>query len=233
MPMGEASLSKKEQIYIDYFNALMSEVRQANIHFQIWKALAEATNKYNAELNEARVFFASTIYAHLKSSITHACKLIDEHPDALSILKFLNFVENNLEIFSTERFTQRIRNREHVESLIERHIPVTSQMIVKDRRKLKSLESVRKRLVLWRNKREAHLDIKELSSNLIEKCPISVTKFKELILTCACILEHYSAAYNGTIHSLEVIGKEDWKNVLEAIKYRRNAEVQKSTTRQI
>lgn len=86
MPMGEASLSQKELIYIDYFNALMAEVRQANIHFQIWKALTEATNKYNAELNEARVFFASTIYAHLKSSITHACKLIDEHPDALSII---------------------------------------------------------------------------------------------------------------------------------------------------
>ena len=49
----------------------------------------------------------------------------------------------------------------------------------------------------------------ELSSNLIKKCPISVTNFKKLILTCAFILDHYSAAYDGTLHNLEVIGIED------------------------
>ena len=222
--MGEASLSQKEQIYIDYFNALMAEVHQANTHFQIWKALTEATNEYNAELNEARVFFASTIYAHLKAAINHACKLIDVHPKALSILKFLNFVKKNLNIFSTKRFTQRIEDLNNMESLIDRYVPVTSKTMIKDRRKLKSLKSVRKRLILWRDKKEAHLDMKELSSNLIKKCPISVTNFKELILTCACILDHYSAAYDGTLHNLEVIGIEDWKNILDAISYRRNAE---------
>jgi HEPN superfamily AbiU2-like protein len=218
--MRKAELSRNGKNYLIYSKALMSEVSQANIHFKMWKALSEAIKEYNTEFNEARVFFATTIHAHLKAAINQTCKLIDEHGDALGILRFLNFVENNLDIFSTKRFANRVKNNSY---LITGHVPINSQLITKYRRKMKSLKSIRKRLTIWRNKKEAHLAITELSSNLLERCPISVNKFEELISTCASILNVCSKAYNNTTRSLDVIGESDWRKVLEAIRSQINS----------
>src|SRR5579884_185797 len=102
--MEKDSLEKK---FEDWLYKLKREVGDAYMHFKIFKFLSEQEGE---ELNFARCFFTMTIYAHLEATLVHILKVIDRNSD-LNIWKFLEFVKENLNLFSAERVAERIGNR--------------------------------------------------------------------------------------------------------------------------
>ena len=87
-----------------YRELLVQEVRHARMHFRLYKGLQESREGYLKELNQAPGFFGFTIKAHLDAGIVHMFRVLDKHKNAITVWKFLDFVDSNLELFSDAAF---------------------------------------------------------------------------------------------------------------------------------
>ena len=135
-------IPEEEREYLKYFKALLSEVKSARTHYNIWKSIINAFNMYNPEVNEARVFFSNTEYAHRLAALTHGYKIFFESSGDLNILRLLNHISRNLDIFSIERYSQRIQGRTHYDSLLSNHIPLTPNDIRRYKHLLRSKQNI-------------------------------------------------------------------------------------------
>ena len=66
------------------------------------------TTDYIDELNQATYFFNFTIKAHLDDVLSTLSRIIEKHNDSLTIWKFLDFVEQNKDIFSHQAYQKRL-----------------------------------------------------------------------------------------------------------------------------
>lgn len=220
--METVSLPEDEKKFLTYFDELKAELRQANIHFQIWNNLNESISDYGRELNEATVFFINTIYAHIIVSVYHTCKLVDKHRDALGIYKLLNFIENNLGIFSSERFAERVKGREHYESLIERHVAMDTSKVRSYRENIESKNGTIDNLIVWRNKKLAHLDRRAIDSDIVSQYPVPIANYRGLLTTFKEIMNDINVNYNESSTTFGDGLTNDLTRILNAIRSQTN-----------
>jgi hypothetical protein len=215
-------LSQQEKLFQKYYDRLILETLHARAHLNLWERLEKyKATSYIDELNQTRYFFTFTIKAHLDDILLTLSRILDKgkHGDPLSIWKFINFAEQNIEIFSTEAFRQRVKQKP--ESWIESHRPITLNEIVEDRQKLERLEQTTKNLTTWRNKVIAHIDRQFLLAGKIvsEEHPLQLQQLKEAIDTLFEILNRYSGAYNSSSYAKSYPGEDDVQFVMDCIRF--------------
>lgn len=224
--------SVQEEQFLKYHQRLIDELRWANMHFKVWKQVRNHTTDYLRELNQASAFFSSTIKAHLDSAVMHLSKILDKHGKALSIWKFLNFVEQNQDIFSMHAFSQHMiakygyEVQDRIEKRFKLHAPITTETVDEDRRRLNSLNRAIRNLERWRHKQFAHIDMKSVLQgvNITKQYPIQLGKFEEIIKTLHDILDRYSIAYHAVGHSMDMSFESGLKTILTSIRFRNEEE---------
>ena len=217
-------LSRREEEFLEYRDALTSELAAVNFHFSIWKQLLASATDYLAEVNEARVLFLSTIRAHLYTALMQLSKIVDKREKALSIWNFLNLAKRSQGIFSDKRFLRRVVVKygygEQVEGLIKSHLLVTSRSVEVDRDKLNDLEEAIENLKNWRDKQAACIDMESIivDSAIAEQYSIRVEKSEEILTTLVAILNRYSMAYDATEQSIDIPFEFSLASVLDSLR---------------
>jgi len=216
----------KEKQFLKYYERLMSEILQADAHFKLWKRLQNYRTDYLKELNQAPFFFNFTTRAHLDAALIHIFKFFDKRKDSLSIWRFLDFIEKNLEIFSTESFSQRIDiDNEWYETQVNSHIPITFKTAQEDRAKLIELECIKcitRSLKTWRDKAIVHINKQFVLDGIdvAKQYPVKVEEFEKTITALFEILNRYSRAYNSSTYARNWPGEDDTQAVMDSIRFR-------------
>ncbi|MBN1161881.1 MAG: hypothetical protein JXA17_08040 [Dehalococcoidales bacterium] len=217
MVSSEYQPTKKEMLFLKYYEALIQETMHAHSHLKLWEQLVDHSKDYIDEFNEALHFFRFTIKAHLDDAILTLARILDNNEKSLNIWKFLHYAEQNIEIFSIEAFDRHIKNDQYYNDLMESHSILTLSDIISDRKKLDELKHVIYVLKKWRDKKLAHFDrrfhIKKFNIS------IQLQQIKGVIDALANILNRYSAAYHEKSMSINFVGEDDFMNVLDAIRF--------------
>lgn len=220
MTESEYQPTKEEALFLKYYEELIKETTYARAHFKLWELLIDSTTEYIHELNEAPHFFRLTIKSHLDDAILTLSRILDINTRSLSIWKFLNFVEQNRDIFSTQSFQKHTIMSQFHEDLRKNHTPITLNDIQEHRNELDSLKQVMDKIKTWRDKKLAHIDRKfHLKSiNII----LQRQQVHHVIDTIAHILNKYSGAYHASSWSIRFVGEDDIQGILNAVRFRKN-----------
>lgn len=180
-------MDQRPKKFISYRQKLVEELQRAKAHLQIWKQLAEATSKFPDEMKDTWAFWYFTKDAHREACLFRLMRLADKHRDALSMVKFLNWVEQNYDVFEK---------------------PVSTAEIQQDREDLKSLQSLFRGLTYWRDKHYAHTDVSEIQveEKRGQVPPLPLRDIEALIQKYAEIINHYSVAFDDNYFGLDYPG---------------------------
>jgi hypothetical protein len=215
-------LPQQEEYFKKYYERLILEALHARAHLNLWERFEKyKASDYIDELNQARYFFNFTIKAHLDDLLLTLSRILDRHDESLSIWKFLDFIEQNLKLFSADVFQHRMKNNPYYDSLIESHIPITTREIDADRQKLIKLELTVNNLATWRDKVIAHIDRQFVLSERIvsEAYPLQLQQLKEISETFVYILNRYSGAFNSSSYAESYIGEDDVQFVMDCMRF--------------
>jgi hypothetical protein len=215
-------LSQTEEYFQKYYEKLIWETQNARAHLKLWERLERYKSSHLKELNQAPHFFTFAIKAHLDDALLTLSRILDRHEDSLSIWKFLDFAEQNCQIFSTEAFRQRMRQKPNYDKhWTKSHEPITIKEIKEDRQKLERLEQTVNNLTTWRHKVIAHIDRQFLLTGKIasKEYPLQRQQLQEVIDTLFKILNRYSRAYNSSTFLEKFVGEDDIQYVMDSIRF--------------
>jgi hypothetical protein len=216
-------LSQREEYFQKYHEKLMWETQNAQAHLKLWERLEKYKLSYLHELNQAPHFFSFTTKAHLDNALLTLARILDQNPrhDPLSIWKFLNFVEQNCDMFSTEAFRQRVMQKPNYdEHWTKSHEPITIKEINKNRRKLEGLEQTVNNLTNWRHKVIAHTDRQFFltDKDISKEYPLQRQQLQEVIDTLFQILNRYSVAFESSSYFEKFVGEDDIQYIMDYIR---------------
>ncbi len=217
-------LSQAEDYFQKYYDRLIREILDARAHLKLWERLEKfKATDYIDELNQAPHFFTFTIKAHLEDALLTLSRILDKHEDSLSIWKFLDFAEQNREIFSAQAFHQRMKQKPNYDEYwVKSHTPITLKEINEDRQKLASLEQVISNIKKWRDKLIAHMNRDVITKNKVisKEYPLKLQQLQEVIDTLFQILNRYSAAFKSSSYAEKFVGEDDIQYVMDSIRFK-------------
>lgn len=221
MTTSEYKPTKEEKLFKKYYDELMRQAINARAHLKLWERLEKYRSNYLKELNQAPHFFTYTIRAHLDDALMTLSRIIRKQKQAVTIWKFLCFVESNLGILSDEAFSKREGEKPNYDEHWKSHTPITQKEIDEDRKKLLSLEQTINRLSTWRDKVIAHIDQRFLlaGKSISEEYPLQHQQLEKVIDTIVDILNRYSRAYNSSTWLEKIPGEDDVQYVMDYIRF--------------
>jgi len=212
---------KDEEEFRRYHQRLRRELDEANWHFSIVKYISGVSNDYLGELNQAPAFWGLTIKAHMFSVLMRLNNFFgkeakDKH---LHMLSFLDFIENNPNIFSSQAFERRLRTAGRYDEIaVKFNSEITAEKVVQDKQKLSNLPIPS--LKAWRNKILSHMDKNDIAQNvnIAKKYPITTKQIAEIIDTLHDMLNQYCLAYDFSTHSKDLAVEYGLQYVLDAVR---------------
>lgn len=199
---------------------LGSELQEANIHFKLFQDLIAAADEYATEFAQANAFWSLTVQAHLDATLFRLCKIYDQHNRALNLKNLLDTIKANLSIFDVENFRERFKNSPFVESLSSEPRKPDAVQLDADMAFVSEDNTWVKNLVIWRNNyfahRSPHHAIEDIS--LASTHTLPMPEVKRLAVEGMRILNRYSSLFHANTYSTNIIGREDYKSVLDAVR---------------
>lgn len=201
-------------------DALAGEIVSAGWHFKLHKALSSASTEYHLEFAQSPTFWSLTFAAHLDAAIVRLCKIYDQHNVSLNLRNFLDTISENLSLFEIAEFRDRFKDNPFVESLAQDPRKPDTAQLQADISLVGDTNPAVKKLIVWRNNLVAHRSPKLTTGqlNLTAQYPISLTEVESLITNARSILNRYSSLFSASIQSSMLIGEDDFKTTIEAVR---------------
>lgn len=216
-------METSEEKFSRYHEKLRSELNRANWHFTVLKCISKIQKDYIQELNQAPAFFGLTINAHLFCAVARLNNFFDkrEKKKHLHMNSFLDFIKQNLDIFSRHAFERRLRTEGRYDELAaEFNSEITPQKVEQDREKLKNLPI--SSLKRWRNTMLSHINMDYVAQNVdvTERYPVKTKHVEAIIDTLHEMLNEYSLAYSFSTYGKDLALEPGIQYVLDAIKFK-------------
>ncbi len=202
-----------------YLAAFRREVQRLGMFISLYHYLHERRHDRLEELNIAPAFF-QTILTALRTGIIIWCHklLIGGTEGEISMRSFLNFVGQNLFLFTTDAFRER-RGLTQDAWQVKGHQAPTVQEVRLDRRRLNALTATES-LRSLRNRFHAHFDEKYFLTPevLVDEAPLRWNELDQIRSVIEDILNRYSVALDGNYFLFEPLNVLDVEHVIEALR---------------
>lgn len=221
--MVTSKILQAEEEFRRYHDRLRRELNEADWHFSVVEYISSASNEYLQELNQSPGFWGLTMKAHISSTLMHLNNLFGKGAKEkhLHMRSFLDFVKENLDIFSHESFEKRLRTVSRYDELAAQFDPqIAVDKVEQDIEELKNLPI--SGLKGWRNRILSHIDkdsVKE-DIDIAKKYPVRTKHIVELIDTLHNMLNEYCLAFDFSTHSKDLTIENGIEYILEAVKFR-------------
>jgi hypothetical protein len=201
-------------------NALADEMVSACIHYRLYSDLEAARKNYIVELNESKAFWSLTFKAHLDTVLFRLCKIYDQHSSSLNLKNLLDTIKANIDIFDVEQFRERLKDNPFVDSLSTSPTKPDMAQLENDINYVSEANPSVKALIFWRNNLFAYRSAKHVAKNrnLADHYSLNLKQIERLLKEGMCILNRYSSLFHANRHSTQIVGHDDYLNVLEAIR---------------
>ena len=201
-------------------NALVGELTQSRDHFQLVRDLDQAHGSFAKAFNQSQTFWYLTRRAHLDATLQHLCKAYDQHKNSLNLRNLLDTIEAHQHIFDEAGFRERLKNNPFVDSLARDARRPNPAQLQADKLLVNENSSTRvKNLMMWRHLFVAHRDTGKLLKGVVlgEQYPLSFADVQGLLDDGLHIVNRYSSLFIATTHVQNILGHDDYLNVLNAV----------------
>lgn len=212
-----------EEEFSRYHKRLRDELNKANWHFSIVKYISDIGKDYHKELNQAPGFWGLTINAHMSCALARLNNFFGEEKvmKHLHMRSFLDFIEQNLGIFSNQAFKKRLCKEGRYDELAAKfNSEITIEKVKSDRQKLSKLPI--SSLTKWRNKILSHIDKNYVARNvdITKRYPIQMKHIEQIIDTLDDMLNEYSLAYDFSTYNKGLAIEDGIKYILDAVRFK-------------
>jgi hypothetical protein len=199
---------------------LADELQQANIHLKLYGDLIDAREEYSVEFAQANAFWALTVQSHLDAAIFRLCKIYDQHSRSLNLRNLLDTIKANLSIFDLDNFRERLKGNPFVDSMSAEPRKPDPQQLQADLNFISESNPAVKALIVWRNNYFAHRSAAHAINNtsVADTHPLSIKEVENLLAEGMAILNRYSGLFWANYYSTDIIGRDDFRSVLEAVR---------------
>lgn len=204
--------------------ALANELVEAQIHFNLYGDLVASHAEYADELSESNTFWSLTLDAHLDATILRLCKAYDQCPTSLNLRNLLDTVSENLDLFEEPNFRERLKENPFVDSLAANVPTPDSSQLQRDIASVNANDPLVKKLVIWRNSYFSHRsrDHALNPSPYVRDYPFTISDIAALLRNGVEVVNRYSNLFCATHYSTNIVGRSDFKSILEAVRETRN-----------
>lgn len=201
-------------------DALAREIVDANIYHQLHKDLFDSRSDHSREFAQSNTFWSFTFTALNDARTVRLCRIFDQESKSLNLFNLLEIIKANMHFFEKKHFKERLKDNAFVDSLSEvDRIPDKSQL-EKDICFASKQNPIVKKLMVWRNNIVAHKGAKVSlgNSEILADNSISYAELEALLDGCFEIFNRYLSLYRASTWSRQVIGRDDYKNLLDFIR---------------
>lgn len=214
---------KAEEEFSRYHERLRTELNRAYWHFRLLDYFKEIQKDYDRELNQTPAFWGLTINAHILAVLTRLNNFFGKRGKAshLHMQSFLDFIKENLDIFSSEAFERRLRMVNRYDELAKDYkSEITIEKVERDIEKLSNLPI--SSLKDWRNKILSHINKNSVGQNIdiAKRHPIKMKHIAKIIDTLDQMLNEYSLAYDFSTHRKDLTVEHGLQYILDAVKFK-------------
>ena len=201
--------------------ALVDELVDAQIHFNLYQDLVAAIPEYSTEFNQSNTFWSLTFSAHLDATVLRICKAYDQYGSdkpSLNLTSLLDTIDANLHLFDEPNFRERLKGNPFVDSLAETNRRPDPARLKQDKLSVSNSDPLVKKLTIWRNNFFAHRSTKQAldAKRLVGRYPLLISEIGTLLATGVAIVNRYSSLFVATSHSTGIVGRDDYKWLLKA-----------------
>lgn len=202
-------------------SALVGELVDAQIHFNLYKDLTADMPEYAVEFNQSWTFWSLTLSAQLDAVVHRLCKAYDQYGSGnptVNLRNLLDTIDANQYLFDEPNFRERLKDNPFVDSLAATPRRPDPAQLQQDMRSVSDTDPLVKKLIIWRNNFYAHrssahaLDAEAFAS----KYAISIPDIEALLANGVAIVNRYSDLFIATHHSTNIVGREDYRWLLNA-----------------
>jgi hypothetical protein len=224
--LGDKLVARKQQHIAsseDFYrvsDALASDLTSAAIHYQLYKDLRSNVPEFQQEFNASRTFWWMTLRAHLQYALTCLTRVYDQEPSALSLRKWLELIDATFDLLKNSCFMEPVESKPF-------RLATGEVSRLPDRRRLEmdmhyasNRNSLVGKLTVQRNNLLAHRSMVHAlrGGKALDKLPLSFTAVEELLNGAFEIFNTYSQVFRNATHSRPIIGGDDFRFVLGAIR---------------
>jgi len=211
--------STLENDFIDYRGAFRREIiRLVNI-MKLYRHLHEKKADRLEAMNQAPAFFTYVLDAFFTSIIVGTDKLLNDKRKSkeFTLFKYLNFIEQNIKLFSVEAFQKR-KNYPDGHWCLQERESISLNKIKEDRRKIKDMKFLQS-INLRRDKFHVHFDKKYFINpkKVKEDAPLIWNDLDEIEGTLTDIYNRYSVAFDGNFQEFKVLNLFEIDDILDIL----------------
>jgi hypothetical protein len=200
-------------------NALCDEAVTAYIHFRLYSDLEAARTQYAIAFRQSWTFWSLTFQAHWDTTLFRLCKIYDQHTSSLNLINLLDTIEDNIDIFDVENFRERLKGNPFVDSLAAGAERPDLAKLKEDKNSVSDSHPSVKALMFWRNNFFAHRSAKHVAKekDLADHYTFDNSTVESLLKNAMRILNNYSILFRASSYSTQIVGYDDYKNILQTI----------------
>lgn len=201
--------------------ALVDELIDAQIYFQLYRDISAAKTEYAVEFRESWTFWYLTRSALEDAAVHRLCKAYDQYGSgnpSVNLRNLLDTIEANLHLFDEPNFRDRLKGNPFVDSLAATPRRPDQMQLQQDIRSVSDTDPLVKKLVIWRNNFYSHrspahaLDPEAFA----KQYPLTIPDIEALLANGVAIINRYSDLFIATHHSSNIVGRDDYKWLLKA-----------------
>jgi len=207
-------------VFEKLLNSLALDLREAWIHYKLFSDLNDSIPEYKRELNQSPAFWELTINSHLENSLFRLCRVYDQHKESLNLKNLLKamLVQINREDSdeNREENDSKFAFKNKLDEIDKNQLKFDIDFFVE-----KENEIVKK-LVIWRNNKFAHQNVKTITGkiDIFQRYSMTYKELEILFRRGMEIVNRYSSLLFNSSFSINMSGQNDFKDVLESVRQR-------------
>lgn len=207
----------------DEFERLMEglaeDIVYTNIHYRLYCDLTESVKKYEREFNQSPTFWKLTFNAHMDAWLLRLCRAYDQEKNSLHLYNWLKIIQDNLNLFESNEFKDRLQDNPFVESLATNAKKPDSKQLSTDLRLVSKKNSLVQKLIKIRHTVLAHKggQLTIDGRDFLKEQSFKHSEIITLIEQGIKILNRYSYMFKALSYSTQTVGHDDYEYVLKCI----------------
>lgn len=201
-------------------DALADEIINACAYNRLYLDLLDSIPEYGNEMNHSPSFWHLTLISLSDSRILRLCRIYDQNAKSLNLVTLLHTIQDNLYLFDTDDFRERLKDNPFVESLASHPRKPDAKTLQEHLDFSSSRNPLVRKLMIWRNTIIAHrgaafsLGKKDILINN----PIPPDEMEALLNHAFEIFNHYSSLFRASTWAQHMVGQDDYKSCLTLLR---------------
>jgi hypothetical protein len=201
---------------------LAHEAHRISDHWLLLQRLGKTRKTYGREMHDHSAFWHFTLRAHSDAVLFRLARIYDQHECALSLKRFLLTLKDNPGYFSDALTRSRLAGNPFAEQLVARK--VKPAVLGADIRRVSDQDPLVAQLCQLRNRWLSHVEPNPIRLGGALALPhLSAEQIGTLLRRARRIVNRYSLIYRASALSTDVVGADDYKEILKLVRKGRDA----------